>query len=131
MPLPRWVARFNLYVTNRLVGPRAGRLLGMGVVIHVGRKTRRRYRTPVLIFRRGNRLIIALTYGRESQWVRNVLAQDGCRLETEGRTIGLSHPHLVHDDQRRDMPSFVRFMLGLLNVTDFLELTVAERVRSQ
>lgn len=87
MPLPRWVARFNLYVTNRLLGPLASRLPGMGVVIHVGRKTHRRYRTPVLVFRRGNRLIIALTYGRESQWVHNVLAQDGCRLETEGRTL--------------------------------------------
>jgi hypothetical protein len=57
-------------------------------------KPRRRYRTPVLVFRRGNRLIIALTYGRESQWVHNVLAQDGCELETEGRTISLSHPYL-------------------------------------
>ena|ERR1700720_2083830 len=131
MPLPRWVARFNLYVTNRLLGPLASRLPGMGVVIHVGRKTRRRYRTPVLIFRRGNRLIIALTYGRESQWVHNVLAQDGCRLETKGRTIRLSHPHLFHDDQRGAMPSFVRFMLGLLNVTDFLEFTIAETAESQ
>ena len=55
----------------------------MGVVLHIGRKTRRQYHTPVLVFWRGNRLIIALTYGRESQWVRNVLAEDGCELDTE------------------------------------------------
>jgi hypothetical protein len=71
MPAPRWLARFNLHMTNRLLGPLARHLPGMGVVLHIGRKTRRQYRTPVLVFRRGNQLIIALTYGRESQSVRN------------------------------------------------------------
>ena len=89
MPAPRWLARINLHVTNRLLGPLATRLPGMAVVMHLGRKTHRRYRTPVLVFRRGSRLIIALTYGRESQWVRNVLAEGGCELETEGRIIRL------------------------------------------
>jgi deazaflavin-dependent oxidoreductase (nitroreductase family) len=131
MPAPRWFARFNLYVTNRLLGPLASRMPGMGVVIHVGRKTHRQYRTPVLVFRRDNQLIIALTYGRDSQWVHNVLAQDDCELETEGRTIGLSQPHLFHDERREAMPSFVRFMLRLLNVSDFLEFTIAERAPSQ
>ncbi len=131
MPAPRWLARFNLYVTNRLLGPLASRMPGMGVVIHVGRKTHRQYRTPVLVFRRDNQLIIALSYGRDSRWVHNVLAQDDCELETEGRTVGLSHPHLFHDERREAMPSFVRFMLRLLNVSDFLEFTIAERAASQ
>jgi deazaflavin-dependent oxidoreductase (nitroreductase family) len=98
----------------------------MGVVVHVGRKTRRRYRTPVLVFRRDDQLIMALTYGRESQWVHNVLANDGCEFETECRTLRLSHPQLFHDDQRKAMPGFVRFMLRILNVSDFLELTIIE-----
>lgn len=125
MPAPRWLARFNLHVTNRLLGPLATRLPGMAVVMHVGRKTHRRYRTPVLIFRRGRRLIIALTYGRKSEWVRNVLAEGGCELETEGRILRLSDPHLFHDAQRKAMPGFIRFMLGLVNVSDFLEFTIA------
>jgi deazaflavin-dependent oxidoreductase (nitroreductase family) len=124
MPLPRWVARFNRYATNPLLGPLARRLSGMGVVLHTGRNTHRQYRTPVLVFRRGDKFIIALTYGRESQWVRNVLAHGGCELETQGRILRLSHPRLFHDEQRRIMPRFVRFVLGLLNVSDFLELTV-------
>ena len=131
MPAPRWLARFNLVVTNRLLGPLAGHLPGMGVVLHIGRKTRRQYRTPVLIFRRENRLIIALTYGRESQWVRNVLAEDGCGLDTESRRLQLSHPYLVHDEHREAMPAFVRFVLNLLNVSDFLEFTIAAKDASQ
>jgi len=85
----------------------AARLPGMGVVVHNGRKTHHRYRTPVLIFRNGERLIIALTYGRESQWVRNVLAQGGCELQTQRRTQRLSRPRLFQDEHRRAMPPLV------------------------
>ncbi|HZQ24225.1 MAG TPA: nitroreductase/quinone reductase family protein [Terriglobales bacterium] len=130
MPAPRWLARVNLHVTNRLLGGLATRLPGMGVVLHVGRKTHRQYRTPVLVFRRGHRFIIALTYGSESQWVQNVLVDDGCKLETEGQTLRLLHPHLFRDDQRSAMPPVVRFALRLLNVSEFLELTVAGNASS-
>jgi deazaflavin-dependent oxidoreductase (nitroreductase family) len=125
MPAPRWLARFNLYVTNPVLGPLARRLPGMGVVLHTGRKTRRIYRTPVLVFRRGETFIIALTYGTESQWVRNVLAQGGCKLETQGRILQLSHPTIRHDERRLAVPGLARFILGLLNVSDFLDLTAS------
>jgi hypothetical protein len=55
-----------------------------------------------------------------------VLANDGCEFETECRTLRLSHPQLFHDVQRKAMPGFVRFMLRILNVSDFLELTIIE-----
>ncbi|HKS73479.1 MAG TPA: nitroreductase family deazaflavin-dependent oxidoreductase [Terriglobales bacterium] len=124
MPAPRWLARFNLRVTNRVLGPLARRLPGMGFVIHIGRKSGKRYRTPVMIFHRDGRLIIALTYGPGSQWVLNVLAKGGCEFETQGKTLHLADPRIVHDEQRGAMPAFVRIMLGLLNVSDFLELTI-------
>ena len=64
--------------------------LGRGTAI--GRKTHRQYSTPVLVFRHGRGFIIALTYGRQSQWVHNVLAEGGCQLETQGlRWAALSH----------------------------------------
>jgi len=58
MPLPRWLARFNLQVTNRILGPLARWAPGMGIVIHVGRKSHRQHRTPVMVFRRGNRFVM-------------------------------------------------------------------------
>jgi hypothetical protein len=78
----------------------------------------------VLVFRRGGKFTIALTYGAESQWVQNVLAQGGCELETQGRILRLSDPRLFHDEQRRALPGFVSLMLKMLNVSDFLDLTV-------
>jgi deazaflavin-dependent oxidoreductase (nitroreductase family) len=130
MPFPRWLARVNLYFTNRLAGPFAGRLPGMGIVIHIGRKTHRPYRTPVLVFRRDQRLVIALTYGRESQWVQNVMAAGGCQLQTRNRTLWLKEPRLLHDQRRQAMPGLIRFFLGILNVSDFLELTVSHAAAS-
>lgn len=126
MPLPRWIARVNLLVTNRILGPLARWVPGMGVVIHIGRKSHREYRTPVMIFCRGNRFVIALTYGHDSQWVQNVLAANGCELETRKRTLRLSNPRVFHDERRASMPLFVRLVLGILNVSDFLELTIGE-----
>jgi hypothetical protein len=96
----------------------------MAVVIHVGRNTQRRYRTPVVIFRRNEHFLIALTYGRNAQWVQNVLNGGGCELETMGRTLPLRQPRLVHDPLRQRMPFLVRLALGLVNVSDFLELRV-------
>jgi deazaflavin-dependent oxidoreductase (nitroreductase family) len=130
MPLPRWLARFNSRVTNQFMGPMARLLPGWGMVVHIGRKTHREYRTPVLIFRHDDRIVIALTYGRESDWVRNVLAQGGCQLETQGQTLRLSRPHLVHDEARRAVPALNRAVLGALDVSDFLELAVTSTAKS-
>ncbi len=122
MPAPRWLARVNRRVTNRLLGPLAPRLPGFGVVVHTGRKTHRRYRTPVNVFRRADGYVIALTYGPDADWVRNVLASGGCTLETRGRTLRLTRPRLFHDERRRAVPLPVRLVLGVLRIGDFLEL---------
>jgi deazaflavin-dependent oxidoreductase (nitroreductase family) len=74
MPLPKRLARFNIKVTNRITGPFASRLPGFAIVHHVGRKSGTRRTTPVNMFRDGDDYVIALTYGRDSQWVKNVLA---------------------------------------------------------
>jgi deazaflavin-dependent oxidoreductase (nitroreductase family) len=126
MPLPRSIARFNRRVTNRLLGPLASYLPGFGVVMYTGRKTRRLYRSPVNVFPRAGGFVIALTYGPESDWVRNVLAGGGCALETRGRALRLTRPRLVHDERRRAVPAPLRLIGGLADVFDFLDLTLAD-----
>ena len=122
MPAPRWLARFNERVTNRITGPVAPRLPFFGVVVHAGRKSGQQYRTPVNVFATKDGFVIALTYGKESSWVQNVLAAGGCRLETGGRAWRLTNPQLLHDPQHRAVPAPVGLILGLLNVDDFLRL---------
>jgi deazaflavin-dependent oxidoreductase (nitroreductase family) len=123
MPLPKRLARFNLKVTNRVLGPLAERLPGFGIVIHRGRRSGREHRTPVNIFRHGDGYVIALTYGKDSQWVRNVLAAGELDVEIRGRRIHLIAPEVVHDERRRLVPAPVRVPLAAAKVDDFLVLS--------
>jgi deazaflavin-dependent oxidoreductase (nitroreductase family) len=120
------MARFNRAVTNRLTSPFAERLPGFGIVVHTGRRTGRIHRTPVNAFRTADGYVVALTYGSDAQWVRNVLAAGGCRLVTRGREHRLAEPVVVHDERRTAVPAPVRVPLGLARVTEFLRLRDAD-----
>jgi len=121
MPLPRSLGRLNARVTNRLLEPVVRHLPGFGVIEHRGRRSGRMYRTPVLAFRRGDRLTFAATYGPDSDWVRNVIAGDGT-FEQSGRRWRLSEPRPYRDPSGRAVPWFVRPVLALLRAADFLEV---------
>jgi deazaflavin-dependent oxidoreductase (nitroreductase family) len=119
----RWVAAFNLAVTNRITSRFAARLPGFGILTHVGRKSGRVYRTPVNVFRVPEGFLIALTYGRDSEWVKNVLAAGGCEVKTRGRKYQLSTPTVVHDPTRRRFPAPVRVVLRLVGADEYMELS--------
>jgi deazaflavin-dependent oxidoreductase (nitroreductase family) len=116
------LAAFNLAVTNRITSRFAGTLPGFGIVTHVGRKSGRAYHTPINVFRAPSGFLIALTYGQESEWVKNVMAAGGCRLETRGRQYQLTAPTLVHDPTRGRFPLPVRVILGFVGANDFMQL---------
>jgi deazaflavin-dependent oxidoreductase (nitroreductase family) len=80
-----------------LTRPLARRLPGFGVVVHRGRKSGRRFQTPVNVFETSGGYVIALTYGADSDWVKNVLAAGGCELITRGRCRQLTSPEIVRD----------------------------------
>ena len=88
MKLSRRVARFNKAINNRVQGVYAWILPPWAVILHRGRRSGRAYRTPVLAFRRGRTLIVALLYGEESDWLRNLRAGGG-RVVRAGRTYEL------------------------------------------
>jgi deazaflavin-dependent oxidoreductase (nitroreductase family) len=123
--LGRRMARFNRAVTNRISVHLAGFLPEMGIVVHVGRRTRTVYRTPVNVFRTKDGFRIALTYGRDSEWARNALAHGAVRLVTRRREYELTDPQLVIDPHRQHVPLPVRWFLALLRVTEFLDFRSA------
>jgi deazaflavin-dependent oxidoreductase (nitroreductase family) len=122
----RWVAAFNLVLTNRITSRSAARLPGFGILTHVGRKSGKVYRTPVNVFRVPEGFLIALTYGRESEWVRNVIAAGRCKLETRGVQYQLSAPTIVHDPTRRRFPLLVRAILWIIGANDFMQLSTSQ-----
>lgn len=123
MPIPRLVATANKHVTNRLATPVVRRLKTGAVVVHTGRVSGSEYRTPVLVFRHRGGFVIPLTYGVDSDWVKNVQAAGGCRLEYEGELLTLDRAHLVDEDEvEAAFPSVVRLALSLLNVQAYFLL---------
>jgi deazaflavin-dependent oxidoreductase (nitroreductase family) len=127
MAIPRTVGRWNKAGLNRVTRHIAPWLPGFGVVVHRGRRSGRRYRTPVNVFATPDGYRFALTYGPGTDWVRNVLAAGGCELETRGRTVRLVAPRLYHDERRHGIRPFERQILRLLGVADFLVLRTADQ----
>jgi deazaflavin-dependent oxidoreductase (nitroreductase family) len=126
MPLPRRLGRFNARVTNRILGPVATLLPWFVWLHHRGRRTGTPYRTPLMLFGSGPERVIAMTYGPEADWARNVLAAGGAVATGRGaRRLALTAPRLVHDPTRRLVPPQIRPVLWLLGASDFLVLEVA------
>jgi deazaflavin-dependent oxidoreductase (nitroreductase family) len=123
MALPRGLAAFNRRVTNHVTGPFARWLPGFGVIVHRGRRSQREYRSPANVFVAEGGYVVALTYGANSDWVKNVLAAGGCDLVTRGRTVHLTAPEIFHDEARRHVPRLVRPILRVMGVADFMRLS--------
>ena len=93
MKLSRGVARFNKRVTNRIQGVYAWLVPPWAVILHRGRRSGREYRTPLFAFRRDRLLVIALLYGEESDWLRNL--RNGGHVIRAGRTFVVGPPEIV------------------------------------
>ena len=125
MPIPSAVGRWNKAGLNRVTRHVAPWMPGFGLVIHRGRRSGRQYQTPVNVFPAADGYVLALTFGPDTVWVRNVLAAGGCELRTRGRTVRLVSPRLYRDEDRRGIRPFERQVLRVLNVADFLSLKPA------
>ena len=95
MNLPRFLRRVNRVFTNPLMGTIAWRVPPLAVVHHVGRKSGRAYRTPVLAFYSKAGFVIPMTYGRDVDWARNLVQARGGEVEQMGRRLALEDPRIV------------------------------------
>ena len=125
MPIPRMVRQWNTAGLNRVTRRIAPWMPGFGVVMHRGRRSGRLYQTPVNVFVIEDGYVLALTYGPDTDWVKNVLAAGGCELRTRGRVIRLVSPRLFHDEARRGIRPLERQVLRVIGVADFLSLKTA------
>jgi deazaflavin-dependent oxidoreductase (nitroreductase family) len=125
VPIPKAVRRWNKAGLNRITRHVAPLLPGFGIIIHRGRRSGRQYETPVNVFPVEDGYVFALTYGPDTDWVRNVLAAGGCELRTRRRTVRLVSPRLFRDESRHAVRPVERQVLQVLGVADFLSLKTA------
>jgi deazaflavin-dependent oxidoreductase (nitroreductase family) len=121
------LARFNRGLPNHIVRVFAGRRLSpVTIVVHRGRKSGRRYRTPVIALRVDGGFVISLPYGADRDWVRNVLAAGSCTLERGGRRVELTAPAvLTVSEGAARLPALARVGLRLLRVSRVLQLSMS------
>ena len=121
MVLPRWLARFNRRVTNRMASRVAGGGGPFSTVVHIGRSSGKTYRTPVSVLTEDGVYRIALTYGPQADWVQNVLAAGDFWLEHRRTVIHLSDLRVVTAaEAEAHVPAPVRAALRAIGADHFL-----------
>jgi len=114
--MPAWMTKVNKRVVNPVQGLWAPWLPPWAVIVHRGRRSGREHRTPVLAFRSGSSLYVALYYGSGAQWVRNVRAAGGGEVIRRGRRSRIERPRVVRDPSAEPLPPGVRAVAGRMPI---------------
>jgi deazaflavin-dependent oxidoreductase (nitroreductase family) len=124
MHLPYFMRRVNRVFTNPLMGTFAWLVPPLAVVHHVGRKSGRRYRTPVVAFRTAKGFVIPMTYGRDVDWARNLVKAHGGAVEQMGRRFGVRNPRIA--DGKVAAPHLPALVRPILRLADFPGYVLAD-----
>jgi deazaflavin-dependent oxidoreductase (nitroreductase family) len=117
------VARFNRYLINPIARRIAGWAPMFAIIYHQGRRSGNPYSTPVNIFPAEDGFVIALTYGSDVDWVKNLRAAGGGEIKHRSHTIRIGEPELIPTHEGMGaMPRVVRLILRMINVTEFLRV---------
>ncbi|MGZ6777556.1 MAG: nitroreductase family deazaflavin-dependent oxidoreductase [Mycobacterium sp.] len=123
-PVLNAVRRMNRSLTNPRVMRSAGTAgTQTSVVRHVGRSSGSTYETPVDAIATDDGFLIALPYGTEADWVRNVLAAGAATIVSQGESIGVDSPIIAATaDVAEQLPPRTLRTLRLFGVTECLHL---------
>jgi deazaflavin-dependent oxidoreductase (nitroreductase family) len=120
----------NRVITNPLMGRVAWLVPPLAVVHHVGRKSGRRYRTPVVAFPSADGFTIPLTYGRDVDWGRNLVAERGGEVQRMGRRFAVRNPRIVgFDAAASHLPAALRPALRLAQFPGYVLLDLEGKDR--
>jgi deazaflavin-dependent oxidoreductase (nitroreductase family) len=93
-PVMRTIRRVNRAVFNpmQLRGEAGQPDAYASVIHHLGRRSGTPYRTPVVAVEADGHLVVALPYGPETDWVRNLTVAGGGTVEHQGRRLTVGPP---------------------------------------
>ena len=116
-------------VTRPVMLPLAGKRWNpiFGIVEHRGRKTGRLYRTPVAARRSRDGFSIALAFGAQVDWYRNLVAAGGGTIRWRGDVYSVTAPERV--DAATVLPTFdpvQRRLLRTAGIDGYVQLRDAE-----
>jgi deazaflavin-dependent oxidoreductase (nitroreductase family) len=116
-------------LANRRALKRAGRAGARPVALlgHTGRRSGRVHVTPVAAWLNGEVIVVSLTFGNQTDWVRNVVAAGRCSIRVDGRDYEATHPEFLGRAQARELYRPVtsrmeRASFRLLGIRQFMRL---------
>lgn len=96
---------FNKYVTNRVLRGLATRGIGpFAIVGHVGRRSGKPYETVFWVWPMSDGFVIALTYGPNVDWLRNLQAAGGGTVYWHRKRYAVGKPQEI--DTATALPAF-------------------------
>jgi deazaflavin-dependent oxidoreductase (nitroreductase family) len=118
----------NKYVTNKILIHVSGKKFGHFVILsHVGRKSGKLYRIPIIAEPFENGFVIALTYGKKVDWYANVMAKGECFLQWKNKEYSLIHPEFIDKEIGvMAFPAIIRSGLKKMGIEYFLKLEIQQ-----
>jgi deazaflavin-dependent oxidoreductase (nitroreductase family) len=119
-------AKLNRAFTNRLVRPVSGWVSMWSIIEHVGRRSGKKFKTPVSMFRTQDGVAILLAYGTDTDWVKNLQAAGGGQVTMGGKTFRVTDPRILPTaEAARSAKSPWRQIMKATGIKDTLLLTRA------
>jgi len=130
---PSWFARVVIRPMTKVLNPLIIRFAGRAhfamaaQIQHVGRRSGTVYVTPATAHLHGDVIVVALTFGNQSDWARNVRAAGGCTMRINGRTYHATNPQFLSREEARPLLKAAfspaqRFGITMLGVRQFLSM---------
>lgn len=125
--LPNRLRVVNKHVTNRITRVFTHLPFGpFAILRHVGRRSGKVYETVIMVWRLGTDFVIALTYGPDVDWYRNLLAGGGGTVVWHQGVYRVEKPKPI--DATAAMPAFpaaLRPIFRRAGLQDFVLLPVS------
>jgi deazaflavin-dependent oxidoreductase (nitroreductase family) len=118
---------FNKHILNKLFMTFAGSSrTPFAIVKHVGRRSGKPYETPIIVQRHGESFVIALTYGPEVDWYRNVQAAGGCVIRWHGQDYSVGRIETLSiEEGLKGFGAIYQPILRLMHVQPFVRMSAA------
>lgn len=129
MPIRDMVRVFNKHLLNPLMLVAAGRKYWYaGVIEHTGRRSGKKYATPVVIEKVSGGFLIPLPYGTSVDWLRNVQAQGHTTIRVHGETLDAAEPVVIDAPTAADLLSPRRQReFGRFGIKSYLKMSRQSR----
>jgi len=136
---PSLIVRLLVSPLSKLLNPAVAKLAGrrffamVAAIHHVGRRSGKSYVTPVNARVNEDIAVVPLTFGNQSDWVRNVRAARYCWIRVNGNYHHAVRPQLVNWADAKSLARATfnplqRMALRSLGIKQFMQLDVTSSI---